>query len=632
MSLRRILAYGLPATLVAALLAAASPSAFSLLDLRTGDLMLRASNRHDPSVAIAIAAIDERSLAEVGQWPWPRDTLARLIDAIRGLGARVVAIDVLLAEPDRFERPTDSAFAAVVARGGVVVSYAFIFDQGAKRADDCILHPVRPAVIDSRDGRSPVDQLFHATGVVCSLPGFSRAAGSSGFLNATPDRDGLLRRIPLLIEFEGAVYPSLALAAVKKAREFDRLTLVGLAGERARIDAGGQQVPLDARGTLLVRFRGGPGSYGQVPATDILNGRVPPGALRDRIVFVGATALGIQDIVSTPAGTAMPGIEVHAAAADTLLRGDFVATPHYWRAYELGATIGLSLLVVVAVARIGLLLGAIASTLALIGLWAGTFMIVTRAGVYLAPVFPTAGMGLVLLTLTIAAVRYEHRRADSERSRRERAHQFAVHSLTSLMESRDGATGQHARRTQQYSRLLATRLAVVPRFRSELTPERIELIAQLSPLHDIGKVGVRDAVLYKPGALSNEELDEIRRHPVFGHDTLAVAGRRAGVEGDEELLQLAKDIVYTHHERWDGRGYPRGVKGDHIPLAGRIMAVVDVYDALSTARSYRSRLTHEEAVSTIVAGRGTHFDPDIVDAFLAIAEEFRGLAQAISDP
>jgi putative two-component system response regulator len=151
-------------------------------------------------------------------------------------------------------------------------------------------------------------------------------------------------------------------------------------------------------------------------------------------------------------------------------------------------------------------------------------------------------------------------------------------------------------------------------------------------LHDIGKVGVRDAILYKPGALSSEELDEIRRHPVFGHDTLAAAGSRAGVEGDEELLQLAKDIVYTHHERWDGRGYPRGVKGDDIPLAGRIMAVVDVYDALSTARSYRSRLTHEEAVSTIVAGRGTHFDPDIVDAFLAIAEEFRGLAQAMGDP
>jgi adenylate cyclase len=629
MTRRRILAYGLPATLAATLLAAVSPSAFSLLDLRIGDVMLRASNRHDPSTAIAIAAIDERSLAEVGQWPWPRDILARLIDAIRGLGARVVAVDILLAEPDRFERPTDAAFAAVVARGGVVVSYAFTFDDGAKSANDCILHPIHPAVIDSRDGRSPVDQLFQATGVVCSLPDFSRSAGSSGFLNATPDRDGLLRRIPLLIEFEGAIYPSLALAAVKKAHEFDRVTLVGLAGERARIEAGGQQVPLDARGTLLVRFRGGPGAYDHVPATDILNGRVPDGALQDRIVFVGATALGIQDVVSTPAGTAMPGIDVHAAAADTLLQGDFVATPHYWRAYELAATFVLALLVVVAIASGGLLYGAIASILVLIALWSGTFLAVSDAGVYLTPVFPTVGMGMVLLALTVATLRHEHRRADSEQSRRERAHQFAVHSLTSLMESRDGATGQHARRTQQYSRLLATRLAALGRFRKELTPERIELIARLSPLHDIGKVGVRDAVLYKPGTLSDEELDEIRRHPVFGHETLAVAGRRAGVEGDEELLQLAKDIVYTHHERWDGRGYPRGLKGEAIPLAGRIMAVVDVYDALSNARSYRGRLTHEEAVSTIVSGRGTHFDPDIVDAFLAIAEAFRGASESM---
>jgi putative two-component system response regulator len=241
------------------------------------------------------------------------------------------------------------------------------------------------------------------------------------------------------------------------------------------------------------------------------------------------------------------------------------------------------------------------------------------------------GLIFVLSALTVAKVRHERSRADMETARRERAHRFAVQSLTSLMEARDSATGRHARRTQGYARLLAAHLAALPRFRHDLTPERVQLIGQLSPLHDIGKVGVRDAILNKPGALSVEELDEMRRHPGFGHETIANAERLAGGEGREAIVQLAKDIVYTHHERWDGHGYPRGLKGDEIPVAGRIVAVVDVYDALSNSRSYRASLTHEEAVATIAAGRGTHFDPDVVDAFLAVAEEFRQLSLTFHD-
>ena len=208
------------------------------------------------------------------------------------------------------------------------------------------------------------------------------------------------------------------------------------------------------------------------------------------------------------------------------------------------------------------------------------------------------------------------------------AHHLAVQSLTSLVETRDGITGRHARRTEEYCRLLATRLARLPRFRASLTPEYIDLIARLAPLHDIGKVGVRDAVLNKPGPLSAEELDEIRRHPGFGYDTIQNAERLAGAAGgDETLMRVAKEIVYTHHERWDGTGYPRGLKGEEIPIGGRIMAVVDVYDALLDNRVYRSGVTQAEALSIIRAERGTHFDPDVVDAFLSVEADFGRLAE-----
>lgn len=619
----RLLLTGVLAALVATMLAAVSPSLLALVDLRIYDAMLQRTPV--PSRA-AIVAVDDRSLGEIGQWPWPRRIIAQLVDGVRRLGASVVAVDILLAEPDRFDTEADAALAAVVAQGRVVLGYALTFDENAT-ADRCVLHPIMPALVDGPDGRSPVHQLFHATGALCSLPALTVTSASSGYLNASPDRDGLLRRIPLVMEYQGGIYPSLALAAVMKAGGAKPLTLTGLAGDRTRLTIGEVDVPLDARGTLLVRFRG---TSAPISATDVLHGRAPADALRDRIVFVGATAIGVQDVVSTPIHVATPGMEVHASAADTLLQGEFLSTPPYGRAYEVTATFVFALAVLAAVSFWGALNGSLAATVLLGLLWWATWFGVNTWGIFLSPVFPTTGVALVLSVLTLAHTRHERLRAEAERARRKRAHQFVVQSLTSLTETRDSATGKHARRTQEYSRLLASRLAAMPRFRDELTPERVELISQLSPLHDIGKVGIPDAVLHKPGALSDEERQEIHKHPGFGYETIVKAERLAGV-ADEFLLQLAKEIIYTHHERWDGRGYPRGLKGDAIPVAGRIMALVDVYDALSNSRSYRTSVTHDEAVRTIVAGRGTHFDPDVVDAFLALSDEFRQLSVVLRD-
>jgi HD-GYP domain-containing protein (c-di-GMP phosphodiesterase class II) len=183
---------------------------------------------------------------------------------------------------------------------------------------------------------------------------------------------------------------------------------------------------------------------------------------------------------------------------------------------------------------------------------------------------------------------------------------------------RDANTGRHSRRIQQYSRLLADELSKHPSFREYLTQERIELLSSLAPLHDIGKVGVPDHLLNKPGPLTPEEYEEMKKHPAYGLDVINNAQRDVGVR-DDEILLMAKDIVYTHHEWWDGRGYPRGVKGTAIPVAGRLVAVVDVYDAMTARRLYREPVAREEAVQLIVAARGTHFDPDVVDAFVRVA-------------
>jgi putative two-component system response regulator len=149
----------------------------------------------------------------------------------------------------------------------------------------------------------------------------------------------------------------------------------------------------------------------------------------------------------------------------------------------------------------------------------------------------------------------------------------------------------------------------------------------LAPLHDIGKVGIPDHILNKPSALTAEELAEMRRHPEIGRDVILNAERQVGVL-DDEILAMAKDIAYTHHERWDGAGYPRGLRAQEIPVAGRVMAVVDVYDASVTRTLYRSTISHEDAIAFIVGAKGTQFDPAIVDAFVSVAAEFKSVSDA----
>ncbi len=201
-------------------------------------------------------------------------------------------------------------------------------------------------------------------------------------------------------------------------------------------------------------------------------------------------------------------------------------------------------------------------------------------------------------------------------------------SMASLAETRDNETGHHIRRTQYYIRELAQSLRDNPRF-SSLDDKTIDLIYKSAPLHDIGKVGVPDRILLKPGRLTPEEFEAMKRHTIYGRDTLVTAEKTLGTT--ENFLSVAKDIAYYHHEKWDGSGYPEGICGDAIPVAARLMALVDVYDALISRRPYKEPLSHAQAVEIIVKGAGAHFDPDIVDGFLRTQDFFADMALRYAD-
>jgi putative two-component system response regulator len=203
-----------------------------------------------------------------------------------------------------------------------------------------------------------------------------------------------------------------------------------------------------------------------------------------------------------------------------------------------------------------------------------------------------------------------------------------IESLATLAEYRDPETGGHIKRTQNYVKALAVKLKGHSRFRDLLDEQTIELLYLSAPLHDMGKVGVRDHILLKPGRLEDAEFAEMKKHTLFGEEALRITEQKLG---QSTFLRHAREIAGSHQEKWDGSGYPRALTGEAIPVSGRLMAIADVYDALISKRVYKPPFPHTKAVQIIQEGRGTHFDPDVVDAFLALEDTFRNIALTFAD-
>jgi HD-GYP domain-containing protein (c-di-GMP phosphodiesterase class II) len=598
-----------------------------------------------------IVDLDDRSLDRYGQWPWPRYRVALLLEKIRLLGAAAVGIDIIFAEPDRTSlgqlqedvdrdlglrldlseaaleaTDNDRILADELARGPYVLSYEFTFGARGGGGGDCPLHPLNLARLERRPGVEGFP-FFTADGVICNLESLARAAASSGFFNATADRDGILRRVPLVIRYAGGYYPSLALASLNKLRGPGGILLESSpSGNVLRFD--GKRIPVDNRGNLLLRYRGGPGRFSYLSAASVLDDSLPPGRFEGKIVFLGTTAAGLHEIRTTPLQSTHPGAEIHATVVDNILTGDILSRPAYLRLFEV-------LLIIFVGGGASLLLGRVRAGWGLLATAAGAVLILAftkwlmaAGSVYFSPLAPLLTLG------TVFPVLESFKYLEEEKKVRERTREFTlaqeaiIQTMASLAETRDKDTGGHILRTQHYVLALARRLSREPRYRGELTEDRVDMLFKVAPLHDVGKVGVRDSVLLKAGHLTAEEFEEMKKHTTYASETLLTAEKHLG---GNAFLAMAREIAETHQEKWDGSGYPRGLKGEEIPLSGRIMAVADVYDALVSRRNYKDAVSHEEATAILAEGRGTHFDPAVIEAFIDIGDQFLDIARRYAD-
>ncbi len=654
-----IAAAGICVTASVALLALAKPPFFRFLEGKTYDSLLRSQQQTSiasPTTPLIID-IDEQSLARFGQWPWPRYRIAQLLEKTHRLGARSIALDMVFPEPDRtslavvredfrrqFDRTLDLTaipeqfldndliLAETLRRGPFILGHAFLFSgQTEGTSTRCPIKSIQAVTVGTALPGDLPAHLFAATGSTCSLESLVRAAPASGFFNVIPDDDGVLRRAPLLITENGKIYPSLALAAVIQAFSIRHVALAtgesGLTG--IRLDS--TSIPVDARANLLLRFPDSPRQFNRISAADILLDRTPRSALAGKIVFVGTSAVGLEEHRTTPLASAMPGVEIHATIADNIIRKNFFSRPAWAPGLELLLVLlcGVASALLLAWTRSLLSLAVIAGSAAT--LWFASRWLLTTEGIFLSPLFPLLTLGTNFTVLTFLKYLREEQTVKFRDRELVAMQNFTIQCLAALTETRDSETGRHIERCQHYVKLLADHLATQAKFAGALDEETIDLLYRSASLHDIGKVGVPDRILMKPSTLTEEEYREMKKHTIYGREAIQRAEKIYGQKVNDSFLQFGKVVAYSHHEKWDGSGYPEGLAGEDIPLFGRIMALADVYDALICKRRYKPSFSHEDAMAIISHNRGRHFDPLVVDAFLEVQEEFRKVARQLPD-
>jgi len=645
-----LIAAGLFLTFCAGLLLMFPPLFVQETELRLYDLMLADRAAPQQSGIPVIVGIDEESLKAYGQWPWPRYRLARLVERLGELGARVVVLDFLMPEPDRSspgiimaERQRDlgghspsppsvvtdensQRLARALAERPTILGYYLDFSGGAAVGAGGAPRLPGGMVVTALPGAGA--EWPAPTGMIRGMGALTAAVGAEGFTNAQHDLDGVLRRVPLLLRYQGAYYPSLALAAALLASSERNLRLTRDASETELI-WGGRHIPLDRQGDALIDFRTrNPFPY--ISAQAILGGGPAPGSLKGKIVLIGAWAKGLGDSHQVPFGHSLNGVEVHATILDNILSGTFISHPPWARGAELCAVLLAGGLCTWLFSRPGFLLPLVAVAAMSGGsYWGGRELLLSR-GVFISPLLPMAAPVIVMTVLSLLKYGIEARKVRQRDRELIQAQDTVIVSMSALTEARDKESGGHILRTQRYVETLARQLATLPHYAS-LDEASIELLAKSAPLHDIGKVGIPDYILRKPGSLSAEEYDIMKTHTLIGAH--ALSRTIGGTEYPEKLafLHFALQMAESHHEKWDGSGYPRGLSGTDIPLAGRLMALADVYDALVSRRVYKRNYSHEEAQEWILAESGKHFDPEVVAAFMARSAEFVRIAREFAD-
>jgi adenylate cyclase len=613
-----------------------TPTWISKLDNIFFDTLVRLEKPFEPPNHVVIVDVDENSLSAVGQWPWPRYRMGAMVNNLAQGSPAAIGIDIFFPEPDGTSLTTiinnfknefcldlsigdvpqdmtnnDAYLGQVLTNASTVGSVLFSYDF-VDTAPSCSIRGVKFS------GNTGFLRITDAGALICNIPPIQAGLESSGFINVNVDHDGILRRIPLIARYQGEFYPSLALALLMLAAGEDIISfesdffgpVLGL-GKNIKI-------PIDEHGQTLLRFKSIKDNLEYISALDVLQGNFDFSLLNEKIVLIGTSAAGLKDLHYTALSGAMPGIEAHAALISNSMSGRHYIEPVWKETYHLAGTFMAGISVSLLLLLPGPFLFGFCAFIVILffpGLGLASFH---TAGL----VLPVAGPFLAaasLLGILVSSLYFiEKSLAGKRLEKLVQFKQAILELMVGAAESRSLETGLHIKRTQLFVKILALGLMESGKY-PWFSKRYVELLHICSPLHDVGKIAIPDRVLSKPDKLTEEEYALMKEHVYKGVEIIDLAAKNLS---EEAFFKMAKEIILTHHEKWDGSGYPNGISGENIPLSGRIMALADYYEALISPRVYKEKMNHQRAMKIILKKSGSHFDPFLVEIFIKKEKKF----------
>ncbi len=604
-------------------------------DYKSYDILNLLDQKDEPNDSVVVVDIDEKSLDAFGQWPWSRLILAHLLDKINSAHPASIGVDIIFAEQDKtspivFKRFYNDFFSYKLKLDGLPkeledndkifaqalknsrVSLAVFINDKYKKKVPCKVNVNGLIVKDDSFITYKTDSLL------CNVSQLQNAVKNVGFINSSVDKDGVFRRLPLFAKYDDQIIPALSISTLINV---DNIVLNG-----NFLEFIGQKIRMGQNSEVLLSFSK-KNIFKTVSVLDVLAGRVKDEIFRGKFVLIGTTATGLHDRFIASSGELLAGVYVHATLIDNLLKNELrFEYPHSKEInFILANFLLLALLYLMFIKRH---VEVVFSFLAIVFIFLIVSYLYFLKGVFISPAHFVVTLGIGFFVINISSVilsYFERRKFYNEISK---AHTSTIDSMALVVESRDTETGAHIKRTKEFVKILCEHLQNSGKYKKILKKEFIELVYRASPLHDLGKVAIPDKILKKPGRLTPEEFEIMKEHAKLGKDILESA---LNEHGDNKFLKIARNIAYYHHEKWDGSGYPQGLKGEKIPLEGRLMAIADVYDAITSKRVYKESFSFEKAEKIIIDGKGTHFDPLLVEAFEELKDEFRKIAIKIQE-
>ncbi len=605
------------------------------VDYKIYDLYTYANKNYSdkkPKSSIVVIDIDEKSLKHLGQWPWSRLLLAKMIGNIAKARPANIGMDIIFPEYDKtsivqIEKFFKRYFSKNIVFSGIDKSIA---DSDKIFADSIKSTNVTMSVYMMNDNmdkkcfipKKNLDKIgnpntsYISKSMLCNIDILQKSASDIGFINVDVDKDGILRRVPMFIRYKNLYIPSFALSNLI---DIDKVIV-----QKNTITILDHTFKTDNNSDILINFTTKK-RYTTISAVDILYGNFDKKQLSGKIVLIGTSAIGLHDHYVISEGKSVPGIFIQASIADSILNNSTRYQPQLYKKIDIFLYFVFSIVLLVLAYRKYFIKAFIffLSTSILYMLLGYIYLI---NGIYISVgyfLFPYSVFFVFITIYSIFSYYKDKKRFMEELSK---AHSDTIDSMSLVAETRDAETGAHILRTKEYMKYLAEYLFEHDLYRKDFTPNFRKLVYRATPLHDIGKVGIPDSILKKTGSLTKDEYEIMKEHAVIGKQIIENAMRN---NKENQFLKIAYNIAYYHHEKWDGSGYPCGLKKEQIPLEARMMALVDVYDALISRRCYKLAFSYEESEKIIIDGGGTHFDPVLVGVFIEIKDKFKEIAEKI---